>query len=152
MVPDPDRPPLATELFDPDRPSFVSAAYEWHEGAGLIGEIRSSVAGGTGVEIALERFVEYASAGDPETIRGLLAIRYYIHQVITRCAQEWSKKYGNVTHYRMLFGQIERWRRSHQDQGLLVTFNYDWLLDASLASSGRSLVSIDEYISGMTTG
>jgi hypothetical protein len=63
-----DRPPLATELFDPDRRSFVDAAYEWHEGAGLIGEIRSSVAGGTGVEIALERFVEYASAGDPETI------------------------------------------------------------------------------------
>jgi hypothetical protein len=144
---DPGRPPLATELFDPDRPSFVDAAYEWHEGAGLIGEIRSSVAGGTGVEIALERFVEYASAGDPETIRGLLAIRYYIRQVITQCARDWSSKYGNVTNYRMLFNQIERWRRGHQDQGLLVTFNYDWLLDAALASSGRSLDSIESFVS-----
>lgn len=52
-----------------------------------------------------------------------------------------------MTNYRILFGQIERWRRSHQDQGLLVTFNYDWLLDAALASSGRSLASIDEFVS-----
>jgi SIR2-like domain len=142
-----DRPPLATELFDPDRRSFVEAAYEWREGAGLIGEIRSSVAGGTGDETALERFVGYASAGAPETIRGLLAIRYYIRQVITQCARDWSRKYGNVTNHRMLFNQIERWRRGHQDQGLLVTFNYDWLLDAALESSGRSLDSIDAFVS-----
>jgi hypothetical protein len=142
-----DRPPLAAELFDPDRRSFVEAAYEWREGAGLIGEIRSSVAGGTGVETALERFVGYASAGDPETIRGLLAIRYYIRQVITQCATNWSRKYGNVTNHRMLFNQIERWRRGHQDQGLLVTFNYDSLLDTALDSSGRSLDTIDAFVS-----
>jgi hypothetical protein len=118
-----ERPPLAKDLFHPERSLFVEAAFDWPECAGLIGEIRASVSSGTGVEIALERFVEYAAEGDPEAIRGLLGMRYYLVQVITRCAQGWSRSHGNVTNYRILFNQIERWRRGHQDQGLLVTFN-----------------------------
>jgi hypothetical protein len=141
------RPPLAKELFHPERPLFVEAAFDWPECAGLIGEIRASVSAGTGVEIALERFVEYAAEGDPGAIRGLLAMRYYLVQVITRCAQGWSRSHGNVTNYRVLFDQLERWRWRHEDKGLLVTFNYDWLLDAALGSSGRSLDSIDAFVS-----
>ncbi len=143
----PLRPPLAKDLFDPIRQPFVEAAYEYHEGAGLIGEIRSLVRFGTGVEIALERYVEDAGRGDPETIRGLLAVRYYIVRVINECAQEWSRRHGNVTNYRILFNQLERWRRKNDDKGLLVTFNYDWLLEAALRSSGRQLNDIRDYVS-----
>lgn len=143
----PLRPPLAKDLFDPTRPQFVEAAYEYHEGAGLIGEIRNLLRFGTGVEIALERYVEEAAAGDPETIRGLLAIRYYIVRVIQECATDWSRRHGNVTNYRILFSQLERWRRRNNDKGLLVTFNYDWLLEAALRSSGRQLNQIQEYVS-----
>jgi hypothetical protein len=72
---DPLRPPLTKDLFDPGRAPFVEAAYEYYEGAGLIGETRNLVRFGTGVEIALERYVEDAGGGDPEAIRGLLAVR-----------------------------------------------------------------------------
>jgi hypothetical protein len=144
---DPLRPPLAKDLFDPGRPPFVEAVYEYHEGAGLIGEIRSLVRFGTGVEIALERYVEDAGGGDPETIRGLLAVRYYIVRVINECALNWSRRHGNVTNYRILFNQLERWRRSNDDKGLLVTFNYDRLLEEALRSSGRQLNDIQDYVS-----
>jgi hypothetical protein len=140
-------PPLANDLFHPRRPAFVEAAYDWHEGAGLIGEIRGRVASGAGVETALEHFVAEADAGHPETIRGLVAIRYYIVQVIRRCSAAWSRDHGNVTNYRILFNQLERWRAGHDDKALLVTFNYDGLLEGALRSSGRRLDDIDLYIS-----
>jgi hypothetical protein len=43
----------------------------------------------TDIEMALERHVAEAEAGDPETLRAPLAIRYYIADVIAECATEW---------------------------------------------------------------
>jgi hypothetical protein len=37
--------------------------------------------------MALERHVADAEAGDPETLRAPLAIRYYIADVIAECAR-----------------------------------------------------------------
>jgi hypothetical protein len=144
----PLRPPLADDLFSATRPAFVEAAYDWHEGAGLIGQIRGRIASqGGGVEEALEHFADEAARGHPETIRALVAIRYYIAEVIARCANSWSRDHGRVTNYRILFHWLELWRASHDDKALLVTFNYDELLDEALESSGRGLDDIDDYVS-----
>jgi hypothetical protein len=142
----PNRPPLAKDLFDPTRHNFREAAFEYHEAGALIGAIRSQVQSGIGVEQALEEYVEYANDGDPETIRGLLAVRYYVAQVVRECARDWTRMAGNVTNYRVLVYHIERWRRQHDDKGLMVTFNYDTLLEDAFRSSGRQLNSIAEYI------
>jgi hypothetical protein len=140
-------PPLADNLFSPIRPAFVEAAFEWGEGAGLIGEIRARIASGAGVEEALEHFADEAGRGHPETVRALVAIRYYIVQVIRDCANWWSREHGRVMNYRILFNQLERWRADHNDKAILVTFNYDELLDEALESSGRQLDDVDDYIS-----
>lgn len=92
-------PPLAKDLFDPRRERFREASFEYHEGAGLIGETRALVRRGVGIEEALERYVRDAEEGDPEALRELLAVRYYIVRVIEECAREWSRVNGNVTNY-----------------------------------------------------
>ncbi len=130
----PNRPPPAKDLFDPTRHNFREAAFEYHEAGALIGAIRSQVQSGIGVEQALEEYVGYANDGDPETIRGLLAVRYYVAQVVRECARDWTRMAGNVTNYRILVYHIERWRRQHDDKGLMVTFNYDTLLEDAFSA------------------
>jgi hypothetical protein len=95
--------------------------------------------------MALEHYVEEASAGHPDTIIGLVALRFYVVQIVDRCVAAWTRDHGHVTNYRILLNKLARWRRDHQDRGLLVTFNYDSLLEDAFRSSGRRLDDIRHY-------
>jgi hypothetical protein len=103
----PFRPPLAKDLFDPSRQHFRERTFEYIEGAGSLAR-SGLVLHGRDIEMALERHVADAEAGDPETLRAPLAIRYYIADVIAECATEWQHLAAGVTNYRIPFDEMER--------------------------------------------
>ena len=113
------RPPLTDQLFDHSAllVPAATAAVEW---------VRMNRKGRS-VEETLRELQE-ATAGSPIMQRKLLALRYYLHSVITLVEQEWTKR--EPTNYDAFLALAEggRFDRIH-----LLTFNYDTFLDASLA-------------------
>ncbi len=78
----------------------------------------------------------------------LAAIQFYLRQVLAECTTRWHENATGVTNYVDLLSRIDRWRHAHNERVMLVTFNYDTLLDRALASfpMNLDLGSIDGYV------
>jgi hypothetical protein len=59
--------------------------------------------------------------------RQLLALRFYLHEVVQNTVNQWMSESGPVTNYATLLAWMQRLGRD--ESLLLITFNYDSMLD-----------------------
>lgn len=144
----PYRPPLTIDLFSKREP-FDQALGVYPRCGGLIGELRSVVARKAPLEESLQQYREMADAGNDDLGKQLLALRFYLRKIIEECASEWMRLAAWVTNYRTLLNRLERHRRETGEQVLLVTFNYDEMLEAALIQTvGANFQELDDYLDG----
>lgn len=120
-----DRPPLADELFDPERDEFTEVTTRFPECQPVIPNLQRPASGS--VERELERLQTEAQEY-PEGLRQLAAIRFYLQVMLWGCESRWRKHTMGITNYKALLNRIQRWRKA-SERVCLVTFNYDTLLE-----------------------
>lgn len=122
------RPPLANSLFD-NRPQFLTAMQLFPECQPLIPRLRKE---GVVVEQELAK-IETEATEYPERHRQLTAIRYYLRSALLDCQNRWRGIHHGITNYATFLDEIERWRFQNNEQICFVTFNYDTMLEDSMA-------------------
>src|SRR5258708_1600293 len=134
---EPRRPPLAAQLFEHER--FSTFFTQYPECLGLFPQL-DRVAKSTGLEQRLAELVG-ESEGDPIVRQQMVALRFYIREVVAWSASQWQGITRGADNYAELLGRIDRWRRRTEpnQQVALVTFNYDVLLDQAAATTLPSL-------------
>ncbi len=144
------RPPLAKDLFDEDRFGKYVASYPPSQG--LMEELRKSA---PAVEEALER-IRDRSKDQEHLPRQLLAMRYYLRDVIADTVGKWNEATPDkMTNFTRLLTQLEPWRQQREkyqgapERVAIVTFNYDTLFDEALTNllPHFPLVRIEDYVS-----
>ena len=139
---EPLRPPLADALFLNRAPyrEFRDRYPQFHE---VIPELIPRP--GRTIEEALQRLQDEAGR-NPRRPAQLLAIRYYLKELLTSLSGNWLAKVGGVTNYTALLGQIHNHRRDDEPV-CLVTFNYDTLIESALrAHFGLGFEGIGDYV------
>jgi hypothetical protein len=131
------RPPLAKELFLP-LPEFrvLSNLY-----GGRFQPLLPHLEGQEDLEGILEG-LRLKAAYDIESRRQLLAIQYYLNDLIRLCDASWMKHTHGVTNYKALLNQVRVCRHV-----CLVTFNYDTLIEKALERIDVPMASIGHYAS-----
>lgn len=138
------RPPLAKDLFAP-RPEFEAIARQLRWLEPLVPVLQHQ-ARGESVEQILQRRQALAD-GNPARLGELLAVRFYLQQLIHKCEEGWNgTKRAIPTNYRALLDQIDAELRD-AERVLLVTFNYDRMIERALEARGGTFESLDDYIS-----
>ena len=139
------RPPLSDDLFGP-RPSFGEALRRYPAVLPLVARIRRVVRAATPLESALSRLRD-ESETYTKRFPQLLAMQFYLRDIIARCTSEWSRGAYGVTYYQELVDRIEQWRTSKSERVCYVTFNYDTLLEDAIDSVHRiQLNDFDRYL------
>lgn len=136
------RPPLADQLFD-DRPNFARIISVFPACRPIIPWLRKRDSGKS-VEQVLEELQEH-SKNHPARLSQLLAVRWYLRLILSRSTNDWLQQSNGVSNYTSLLDQIEHFGGHHQGV-CIVTFNYDCLIESSLASIGIAINTIDDYI------
>ena len=136
------RPPLANELFE-DRPAFGPVVSRFPRCQPIIDRLRRR--GEASVEQVLEK-LQQESDNNPDRHRQLAAIRFYLHLTLWECVEAWNEVTRGVTNYATLLDQIKHWCKD--EQTCLVTFNYDTMLEEALATVGKRICTIRDYIAG----
>lgn len=80
----------------------------------------------------------------------LLALRYYLRDVITRLEHKWNVETPVDTNYAGLIDQLEEARSlaGVPERELFVTFNYDRMIERALEHEGQTFTSCTQYLSG----
>jgi hypothetical protein len=132
------RPPLANDLFHDD---FAHKLADFPQCKPIIPDLMSIH--GKAVERELERLQEQGNS-DPERKRQLAAIRYYLQGIIWDRESTWYHNVAKgVTNHLTLFDRLRN-DRADDDPLLLVTFNYDQMIENALSSSPFNL-SVSEF-------
>lgn len=138
------RPPLASELFD-ERPAFVSEMNRWPQVAPLISRLRTATARGGAVEEVLREIQEEADRYR-RRLSHLMALEYYLANILDAPIWEWLHAAGGSTNYVDLIDKIEL-AYSGESEALFVTFNYDSMLEQAFTSVyARQMETLDDYI------
>lgn len=129
------RPPLAKDLFDEDRYGEFVARYPPSQG--LMDQLRAAA---PAVEQELER-IRDLSKRQKHLPRQLLAVRYYLRDVVAQTTRQWNKaKPDEMTNFTRLMTRLEPWRQQRareqgaQERVAIVTFNYDTLFEDALTN------------------
>jgi len=148
------QPPVARNLFDVHRTPFLTAAERFDVAGvgvgGLIMELQAAAQyDSPSVEEILQKQALRAEAGDVIVQRQLIGVRYYIKDVVEGAASTWETLAKGHTNYRALLNKIDPYRRENDESVLLVTFNYDLLLEHALtAQLGIDKPHLDSYPGG----
>src|SRR2546425_1105282 len=100
------RPPLANQLFDLSR--FGNLVSQFPKCHPLITYLQAP---DSNVEEVLEKY-QNESKGDPERIRQLAAVRYYLQTMLYTCMVGWQGETKGVTNYKTLMDLIRHERTS----------------------------------------
>ena len=130
------RPPLAKELFLPlDQYRDISKNYRQCQ------YLFSDLEGRENVEEILERFRLEAET-DPQRAQQLLALQYYIRDVVSHSQRAWTTYTRGVSNHQKLLDHARKWSNV-----CLVTFNYDKLIEDALAGMGLVMSIMESYVS-----
>lgn len=92
---------------------------------------------GESVESQLEALLREGRE-NPERLKQLTAVRYYLQDIIRRCQDNWLGRGRGITNYSSFLDEVEGWRQSLSiNEIFLVTFNYDTILEEALAGDSR---------------
>jgi hypothetical protein len=130
------RPPLAKELFLPLR-EFRSVSNVYRRCQSLLPYLEAQ----EDVEGILEEF-RARSEKDIECRSQLLAIQYYLSDVIQRCEHHWMGYTQGVSNYKTLLDQVRAC-----PQVFFVTFNYDTLIERALTDMNVPMTHMNSYTS-----
>jgi hypothetical protein len=124
------RPPLAMQLFDG---RFADAIQDFPPCKPIIPLLQEVFPQSDTLERKLGRLQDEAVTDD-ERKRQLTAIRFYLQRTISRCVHTWEHDVAKgITNHATLFDQLRRARAN--ETVLLVTFNYDLMIESALSSS-----------------
>lgn len=123
-----DRPPLANSLFEMDRAATREAAAAFPRAAPALMAARADVRAGGTIEATLARLQD-VSEDDLEARSQLMAVRFYLQRVLTVVPDAWDAHAVRQTTYVSMLDQLRRWQRATGQRLVLVTFNYDLLLE-----------------------
>jgi hypothetical protein len=84
------------------------------------------------------------SEQDAERKRQLAAVRWYLQFVVSQFDIEWTSVSEGITNYVTLLDQLRRCRGTSPI--LLVTFNYDRMIEEALSSLAISVESLESYL------
>ena len=133
------RPPLANELFHPRWGPYITL---FPQAASLITDLEKPE---INVEGELEK-IQNDATQYPRLLVPLTAIRYYLQSMLSSCQGWWEGETRRVTNYHPLLLPIDRWVKGEK---VLVSFNYDTLLEGALTSTlGIRFDSMADYVSG----
>jgi hypothetical protein len=141
-----DRPPLTAQLFD-ERSDFIAAMNQWPQVAPIIPRLRRAVAvyGGSTVEEVLREIQEQADKY-PRRLSHLMALEYYLAEILNNPTWKWIHAVGGSTNYVELIDKIEK-AHDGESESSFVTFNYDFMLEQAFTSVyTRHFPGLDEYI------
>jgi hypothetical protein len=139
-----NRPPLANDLFA-DVGAMRATRLVFPQINQIIPQLipRS----GRSIEESLHR-LEAEATENPRRHVELAAVRYYLQVLFHNLVQHWLAETHGVTNYQGLLGRIVHFSDRNPGPVLLVTFNYDTLLEHALTSEFRvGFKAIDDYIS-----
>lgn len=135
-----DRPPLASELFSL-RPEFNNVLRQYPDCQTVVPYLRRTPS----VEEVLSR-LENEAQEYPARRKQLVAVRYYLREMLWECENRWEKYTCGVSNYRTFIDQIAHWT-SPEEQVCLVTFNYDRLLESAMHAVDVMIRTLPDYIS-----
>jgi hypothetical protein len=136
----PSRPPLANELFLP-LGLFADSLRYFPQCKPIVPYLQAH-----DPNVTIERKLEILQSegdNDPERKRQIAAVRWYLQFVISQCDIEWGGVAQGVTNYVTLLDQLRRCRGTAPV--LLVTFNYDRLIEEALSSLAISVTDLTHY-------
>ena len=137
------RPPLAANLFDP---RFAPHLDKHTAVRGVMTSLRQSNESGVSIERRLQELLEQ-SEHRPQVARQLMEMRWYLQDVIIGATRSWHNQHHGATCYAALLDQVQRWSQDNSEEVVLVTFNYDGMLDDAFATQVVSvLATMDDYI------
>lgn len=139
-----DRPPLANQLFD-RRPRFNSIAAKYRQFAAIANDVRRKVDSGQQLEGVLAELQQTTSTY-PLVTSQLMAVRYYLRDLIEDTSTQWSRECSGATTYADFVNQVNAW--SHRSGRLVnyITFNYDRLLEDALLNLNLRFDDLEDYI------
>jgi len=142
-----NRPPLANELFLPNEAVLADNLTKFPQCHAIVPYLQ--VAGAETLESTLER-LQNEGEKDPERKRQIAAVRYYLHTSIWECEYRWMNDVARgITNYVTLIDQLRRCRKDSEPV-LLVTFNYDRILENALGSVNVVTNELGGYINHET--
>lgn len=137
------RPPLADQLFAPhlDYEEIQRQLPELHP---LVSPLHHRPRNES-VEAVLQRLAAEAA---PKRRTQLLAVRFYLQRLIHTCEVSWNGEQNAIaTNHSALLDQIDSVLPSGRDV-VLVTFNYDRMIERALEARGERFSRLEEYTSG----
>jgi hypothetical protein len=135
------RLPLANQLFE-KRNLFATTLEKYPDSLAVAPKLRHL--GNRQLEEVLEE-LQTEAARYRQGHRQLAAVRYYLHDMLWACGEEWLDEAHGVTNYRTLLDEINRFRKPDEIISL-VTFNYDTLLESGLKDLGFNIRQISDYV------
>jgi hypothetical protein len=135
-------PPLAAEHFY-NSSIFSQALSQYLECNPIVLYLRD-IPDGISFEGVLD-ILQEESKTDPIRIKQLTEVRFYLQDMLSQCERHWAGQTRGVTNYLTLMDQL---RRASTARGpvILVTFNYDRLLDQALHHFDIHIKHVDDYI------
>jgi hypothetical protein len=137
------RPPLADNLFD-GREEFRTALNTYWQIQPIVPYLRER--GTRSLEEILQELYENTE-NHPQRSRQMMALRFYIRDVIDECSMGWLKDVDGVTNQKTLVDQILEWP---SERTLFVTFNYDELIEDALLGLGFRNQCFEDYITRLS--
>lgn len=137
------RPPLADQLFE-DREAVMT---QFLAARAVLGGIANEVRASAGIRDVEEVLADLVSRPLTETTaRQLVHVRYYLKSVIDTCTSQWANKFGWATHHSYLVDLLVR-DENPRREALLVTFNYDLMIESGLKHHGYTFSEMADYTS-----
>ncbi|TNM63188.1 hypothetical protein FHN55_16070 [Streptomyces sp. NP160] len=141
------RPPLAAQLFD-ERSDFVEVLRRVPQALSIVQRMRRLAPLGGGVEEALNRVVQRAEeTRDPMYLQDVLALRFYLREIIIGSTAPISAATAGATNYLDLVTRLHDYSLDSGSRVTFVTFNYDNLLESAIANRfSYRFSNTDSYI------
>lgn len=121
--------PLAVDLFAPE-PDFTAIAHEIPQCVPIVSRLREVLEPGDDKTIeARLADLKAREESDPILKRQLAALRFYLVGIIRKRTADIKRDQVQFNNYSTLLNKIHDWRQASGEEVMLVTFNYDTLLD-----------------------
>lgn len=137
------RPPIAQGLAAPDNELINWTLNRWPWARPVVDHLRRTLTPGSdgvrqakGLEAALRDYYD-GRESVPEKERHLLAMRFYLRDLLWACTSYMHSPdlTGGVTNHLTLLRHLLDWARGGDRQVVIVSFNYDLIMERAMESS-----------------
>lgn len=139
------RLPLANELFQASR-AFLDIQAKYPALMQVWSRLQQRSHDSTVEDVLAE--LQSEERHNPDRHRQLVAVRYYLQELIHTCEQRWYRGHPVPTNMMALLDEIENARQiSHgREHAAFVTFNYDRLIENALTNRQYQFADTSSYV------